>query len=171
VLTDRFPAHDFWGMSVHPGNVTGGQFAAFASRAGFRGIYTYDTIVYSPDSLTRMCAQARARNLLCSPSVGAGYDDRRIRTSKGTQRARDGGARYDAYWRGALVAGADVVSITSYNEWHEGTQIEPAKAKCNGSMCYDSYEGAYGLTGTEASTAYLTRTRQWVNALLAASSL
>jgi hypothetical protein len=163
-LTDRFPGDRFWGHSQHPADVTGGKFAAYATRAGFAGIYTYDVIVYSPFALGRMCAQARARNILCSPSVGAGYDDRRIRTADGSQRSRDGGSRYDAYWRGALVAGADLVSITSYNEWHEGTQIEPAVPKCNGSTCYDSFEGAYGLTGADASTAYLARTRQWADA-------
>jgi hypothetical protein len=29
-------------------------------------------------------------------------------------------------WNRALDAGSDVVSITSFNEWGEGTQIEPA---------------------------------------------
>ena len=29
-------------------------------------------------------------------------------------------------WKAAIRAGADRVTITSYNEWHEGTQIEPA---------------------------------------------
>ena len=29
-------------------------------------------------------------------------------------------------WRAAIAARADRVTITSYNEWHEGTQIEPA---------------------------------------------
>ena len=32
-------------------------------------------------------------------------------------------------WRAAIRAGADGVTITSYNEWHEGTQIEPARAR------------------------------------------
>ena len=47
-------------------------------------------------------------------------------------------------WRGAIRAAADVVTITSYNEWHEGTQIEPAPAV---GAPYESYDGAYGLTG------------------------
>jgi glycoprotein endo-alpha-1,2-mannosidase len=29
-------------------------------------------------------------------------------------------------WSRALAAGGDLVSITSFNEWGEGTQIEPA---------------------------------------------
>jgi glycoprotein endo-alpha-1,2-mannosidase len=32
-------------------------------------------------------------------------------------------------WEAALATGARVVSITSINEWGEGTQIEPAVPK------------------------------------------
>ena len=45
-------------------------------------------------------------------------------------------------WNAALHAGADMVTITSYNEWGEGTQIEPAG---HGGR-YESYDGAYGCT-------------------------
>ena len=59
-------------------------------------------------------------------------------------RERRGGARYDAMWRRAIAARADVVTVTSYNEWHEGTQIEPARAV---GRPYASYDGAWGLRG------------------------
>ena len=35
--------------------------------------------------------------------------------------------RYERWWRSAIAARPDAVSITSYNEWGEGTQIEPAR--------------------------------------------
>jgi hypothetical protein len=66
-------------------------------------------------------------------------------------------------WRGALRARADLVTITSYNEWHEGTQIEPARA---GQGHYESYEGAWGLGGRAAERAYLDRTAFWVQRLM-----
>ena len=62
-------------------------------------------------------------------------------------------------WRGAVKARADLVTITSYNEWHEGTQIEPARPGRRGYQCYD---GAWGLRGHAAETAYLDRTAYWV---------
>ena len=33
---------------------------------------------------------------------------------------------YDNEWKAAIAAHARWVGITSFNEWHEGTQIEPA---------------------------------------------
>jgi hypothetical protein len=76
-------------------------------------------------------------------------------------KPRLNGATYDSMWRAALRARADVVTITSYNEWHEGTQIEPARARPG----YTAYEGAWGLRGAAAETAYLERTRYWIDRL------
>ncbi|HVM07461.1 MAG TPA: hypothetical protein VM345_03275 [Acidimicrobiales bacterium] len=167
-VTDSFPGVRFWGHSG-PGNAAT-TFPAYAARAGFDGIYTYDATRYSPETFGRICAAARARGLLCSPSVVPGYDDRTIRPQGGQVRSREGGARYDAYWRGAFRAGADVVSITSYNEWHEGTQIEAAVPRCvAGARCYENYEGAYGRAGAGAEAAYLDRTRAWTDVLVAAA--
>ena len=73
-------------------------------------------------------------------------------------RSRAGGATYDRMWRAAIRAAADVVTVTSYNEWHEGTQIEAAQAV---GAPYASYDGAYGLQGHAAERAYLDRTATW----------
>ena len=63
-------------------------------------------------------------------------------------------------WRAALAAGADEVTITSYNEWHEGTQIEPAQGTA-AARGYATYDGAWGFHGAAAQTAYLWRTAYW----------
>jgi hypothetical protein len=62
-------------------------------------------------------------------------------------------------WRAAVRANADIVTITSYNEWGEGTQIEPAG---HGGR-YESYDGTYGLVGQAAERAYITRTAYWTS--------
>jgi glycoprotein endo-alpha-1,2-mannosidase len=36
------------------------------------------------------------------------------------------GRYYDRMWEAAIDALPDAVSVTSFNEWGEGTQIEPA---------------------------------------------
>jgi hypothetical protein len=64
-------------------------------------------------------------------------------------------------WKTALGADADIVTITSYNEWQEGTQIEPARS----ALGKPSYEGAWGKTGLRAQRAYLDATARWTSRL------
>jgi len=132
-----------------------------AAAGRFDGLYTYDVLLFRGTLFPRLCRQARRLGLLCAPSVGPGYDARRA-TGDPRVRSRRNGATYDSMWRGAIRAHADLVTITSYNEWHEGTQIEPARA---GRLGYESYLGAWGLPGGASETAYLDRTAQWVRRL------
>ena len=119
--------------------------------------------IYDGTSFHRMCASARKHGLLCAPSVGPGYDAERA-TADTRIRDRADGATYDRMWQRAIRAAPDVITITSYNEWHEGTQIEPARAV---GAPYASYDGAYGLSGRAAERAYLDRTAAWVRRYLA----
>ena len=137
--------------------------AGRAAAGGFDGLYTYDVLLFDGGLFPRLCQQARRLHLLCAPSVGPGYDARRATADLRVKPRRDG-ARYDGMWRGAVRARADLVTVTSYNEWHEGTQIEPARGDRSG---YESYDGAWGLYGRAAETAYLDRTAFWVSRLIA----
>jgi hypothetical protein len=136
-------------------------YAGYAAAGGFDGLYTYDVLVHHGGKLGRICDQARRRGLLCAPSVGPGYDARRAVGDPRVKRRRDG-VTYDSMWASALAAGADMVTVTSFNEWHEGTQIEPARAHVGplGGR-YDGYDGAWGLRGRAAESAYLLRTAYW----------
>jgi hypothetical protein len=136
----------------------------FAAKAGFAGFYTYDILEYGGAKFARFCAQAHEAGILCAPSVGPGYHAWPVNGDPRVKE-RDAGATYDCMWRAALDARADVVTITSYNEWGEGTQIEPAGRGGR----YESYDGAYGLRGRAAQRAYITRTAYW--ARLAATRL
>jgi glycoprotein endo-alpha-1,2-mannosidase len=146
---------------------------ARAQAAHFAGVYTYDIATYGPPSFAPLCARAHRAGLICAPSVGPGYDALRA-TGDTHGRPRHDGATYDAMWQAAIRAGADRITITSYNEWHEGTQIEPALTRLPRLLAvagggasspvtepYSSYDGAYGLHGKQASRAYLTRTAYW----------
>jgi len=130
----------------------------FAARAGFAGFYTYDILLYDASKFDRFCTQARAAGILCAPSVGPGYEAWQA-TGDARVKPRLFGATYDSMWSAAVRAGADLVTITSYNEWGEGTQIEPAG---HGGR-YESYDGAYGLHGRAAERAYITRTAYWTS--------
>ena len=92
----------------------------------------------------------------CAPSVGPGYDAR-LATSDRVVRPRLHGQKYDRMWKTALGAEADLVTITSYNEWQEGTQIEPAQVQAD----RPGYDGAWGRTGMAARRAYLDATAGW----------
>jgi glycoprotein endo-alpha-1,2-mannosidase len=134
----------------------GTELVGFAVAGAFNGFYTYDFVDYGGGKFVRLCAQAHAHGLLCLPSVGPGYDGARAGELSLT-RARLRGSTYDNLWKAAIRARPDGVTITSFNEWGEGTQIEPAAAKHG----YLSYDGSWGLEGAPAQTAYLTRTAYW----------
>jgi glycoprotein endo-alpha-1,2-mannosidase len=127
-----------------------------AVRGGFAGFYTYDFVTYGAAKFRRLCTEAHRASILCAPSVGPGYDGVRAGESP-VLKGRRRGATYDALWSAALSAAPDMITITSYNEWGEGTQIEPAVNRRG----YRSYDGSWDLTGASASTAYLMRTAYW----------
>ena len=59
--------------------------------------------------------------------VFPGFDDSRM-PNRPTHVvvARNNGATYRASWNGALSSSPDWVTVTSFNEWFEGSMIEPA---------------------------------------------
>jgi hypothetical protein len=133
------------------------RLVGWARRGRFDGIYTFDA---APSIFRRVCAQARKAKLACAPTVSPGFDARRAVNNPQVQSRRNG-ATYDSRWRTAACAKPDVITISSYNEWHEGTQIEPATASPPGHGMYQTYDGAYGRHGRAAQRAYLERTAYW----------
>jgi len=61
-------------------------------------------------------------------TVMPGYNDVRIRPGSGFARDREGGAYYAQAWQAAIASQPNWVVITSFNEWPEGTYIEPSAA-------------------------------------------
>jgi glycoprotein endo-alpha-1,2-mannosidase len=150
----------FFGEAANQAGVRNGSFMQWSSEADFDGIYTYDPRGFAGGDFRAICETARAHELLCMPSVGPGWDGTRATKIPGVVNRRNG-AYYDESWQGAIDAKADIVTITSFNEWHEGTQIEPAGPRCINKYCYTDYEGAYGKRGTQAAYSYLDRTLHW----------
>lgn len=58
-------------------------------------------------------------------------------------------------FKAAIAVKPEIISITSYNEWHEGTQIEPAAPKKIERFTYMDYSPL-------SPTAYLDLTAEWV---------
>ncbi len=98
----------------------------------FDGLYLY-SVAWSADPasvLNRWGNEVRAYNpnRYWVATVMPGYNDFATNRPDAFARERGEGAYYRACWEGARQSEADIVAITSFNEWLEGTQIEPAHA-------------------------------------------
>lgn len=61
-------------------------------------------------------------------TVMPGYNDVRVRPGSGFVKDREGGAYYERSWQAAINSQPNWIVITSFNEWPEGTYIEPSAA-------------------------------------------
>ncbi|MBV9081412.1 MAG: glycoside hydrolase family 99-like domain-containing protein [Acidobacteriaceae bacterium] len=68
------------------------------------------------------------RNKIACVTIIPGYDDSCQPTRKPPRpiTERHQGATYKAMWEAAIATDPDWVLITSWNEWHEGSEIEPS---------------------------------------------
>jgi len=100
----------------------------------FDGIHPY-SIAWSPDPASQLASYAsRTRAFpgkLWMATVMPGYDDTRLGRTNGFSVNRQGGAYYSRVWQGAIATHPEIISITSWNEWLEGSQIEPSKSYGN----------------------------------------
>ncbi|MGC9318937.1 MAG: glycoside hydrolase family 99-like domain-containing protein [Armatimonadota bacterium] len=103
----------------------------------FDGVHTYNICGWvrrkpleqirneARESFTSAVQLARQHGKISCITVIPGYDDTKIR-EPGLVAERKGGDTYEALWQEAIEAGPDWVLITSWNEWHEGSEIEPS---------------------------------------------
>ena len=100
----------------------------------FDGIHMY-SIAWSTNINNTMSAFAnkvRTREAalgtgkLWAATVMPGYDDYRTGRPDAFARAREDGNYYVSTWNAAMATNPDWIIITSYNEWVEGSQIEPS---------------------------------------------
>lgn len=94
----------------------------------FDGLHTYNPIGIS--NLTQSyCDTAKLVRLLgkiWAGTVVPGYDDRKV-NHPGTYIGRENGRYYNNTWSGTMTSNPDMVLICTWNEWHEGTNIEPSR--------------------------------------------
>jgi len=64
-------------------------------------------------------------------TVMPGYDDRKTGRGNAFAVGRENGAYYARSWQAAIGSAPDWIVITSFNEWPEGTYIEPSQAYGN----------------------------------------
>ena len=66
-----------------------------------------------------------------SATVMPGYNDRKTGRGNAFADGRENGAYYVRSWQAAIGSAPDWVIVTSFNEWPEGTYIEPSQAYGN----------------------------------------
>lgn len=134
----------------------------FFKQSGFDGFYTYFgaagfSFGSTPENWVGMQEWAVKNNKIFIPCVSPGYIDTRVRPWNGkTTRDRENGKYYDRMFKQAIDCQVPCIGITSFNEWHEGTQIEPA-------VPFSIKEFKYLDYGPLAPDYYLKRTAYWVN--------
>jgi len=130
------------------------------NESGFDGAYTYFastgfTECATPENWPRLSDWSRRNNKQFIPSIGPGYSDTRIRPwNAHSQKEREDGRYYDGMFASAVNSNPDIITITSFNEWHEGTQIESAIPHYTTGYVYENY-------GSLHPDFYLERTRFW----------
>ena len=135
---------------------------AFMTEGHFDGCYTYfatDGFTYGSTigNWPGLAEWTQQNGKLFIPSVGPGYIDLRIRPWNDVNtRDRQNGAYYDREFAAAIAIRPPIISITSFNEWHEGTQIEPAVPKQIPDFKYLDYS-------PRDPEYYLDRTGYWAN--------
>lgn len=106
--------------------------------AVFDGHYLYSNTWNPPNDLTYTNQKFATRVAAAQQSYGSGklwvatvmpgYNDVRVRPGAGFATDRAGGSYYQQAWSAAIASKPNWIVITSFNEWPEGTYIEPSAA-------------------------------------------
>lgn len=96
------------------------------------GIHMYNPPDYSEDvsqvlDIYNIASEsAYSRNRTFVATVVPGFNNTAVQNESRVIDRREG-SYYDLYWLVAKACSPDGYAITSFNEWHEGTEIEPSR--------------------------------------------
>ena len=136
-LTDWLKAIKLVNEKYKEGFTAIGDQFSYGAACVFDGIHTYNTAGslqgLKPDDAHKWTAEtykswvqlADDAGKISTITVIPGYDDTKIRTP-GLAVQRYKTRLYRAQWEEAIKADPHWILITSFNEWHEGSEIEPS---------------------------------------------
>jgi hypothetical protein len=139
--------------------------AGWIEGSHFDGLYNYASL-HIKEGSGFSWANSLPSDALYVPSVLPGFSAKRISYPPDTYVPRLDGNTYNEQWRAALGTGIqpEMVTITSFNEWHEGSMIEPLKPAASDGKGYN-----YPDFGTLPVDGYLKLTRDWIDKYLGMS--
>jgi hypothetical protein len=97
--------------------------------AGYWGILHNNMPVVDQGFRTQINSynSAHQTHKIWAAGVGPGYDDTRVPGRAGTFIVpRNDGTTYATSWSAAITSNPEWITITSFNEWFEGSMIEPS---------------------------------------------
>ena len=163
-------AQDYWMKALDilhaddPGAIviTDNNDPAWVLESHFDGAYNYG--VLDVDQVGYNWAKGLPTDVWYIPGINPGFAARRIDYEDWVDTPRRDGETYNDRWQRMFDVGIEpnLVAVTTFNEWHEGTQIEPAvpgKTR-TGTFPYLDYLPL-------EPEAYLEMTRDWSEVFLA----
>lgn len=128
----------------------------------FDGSYNYG--VLESDEVGYSWALDLPADVWFVPGINPGFSAKRIGYDSWTDTPRRNGETYIDRWERMFAVGIEpeLVVVTTFNEWHEGTQIEPAQSGVTtpAGYVYLDYEGL-------PPDGYLKLTREYAQRFLA----
>ena len=162
--------YDYWMETLdtlHAGDpgaivITDQNDPAWVLRSHFDGSYNYG--VLDADQVGYQWAKGLPSGAWYVPGVNPGFSAKRIRYEAWVDTPRQNGETYNDRWERMFAVGIEpaLVAVTTFNEWHEGTQIEPAVSGKTRPGNYPYLD--YAPLEPEA---YLEMTRDWSEVFLA----
>ncbi len=94
----------------------------------FDGLHIYNNMDFKSLAVLNQSLSGTAyiQGKIFGATVIPGYNDTLV-NSPGAVVERLDGKYYSQAWKSALTSNPDIILITSFNEWHEGTEIEPSQ--------------------------------------------
>jgi hypothetical protein len=131
--------------------------ADWIENSHFDGLYNYATLHLEQDGGFNW-ARSLPPDSLYVPSVIPGFSAKRVGYADYTFVDRDNGKTFDRQWASALDTGVEptLITVTSFNEWHEGSMIEPPQSGLS-----DGHGYSYSDFGTVSAEGYLRLTNDW----------
>ena len=133
-----------------------------SSRSDLDNFHSDGTFAYDADAIWTGKTFAKSNDYVNMIQVSPGFDNTKIGGSKVIDRRN--GAYYDDSWKEVAAQKPEWVSILSFNEWGENSQIEPAHETTIPGFSYLNYKGYFPtLTCVNDDARYLCSTASWVD--------